>query len=206
MAKQAARLRLSPDLCNRCGRCIDACDANAIKVGPSYIYVDWRKCEGCYACADACDRGAIERRDAPRQAAPAKRRRKDSSVLSKKASTAKKKSAPSAAAGESEEWSLIEAVAILAGVFAAFVLICLGSPAILRCPSDKEKDFFASEGSSYDYNTWLGGREMADSFLTQHLGASRTPVMYDYEPFHGTPGESGAANYLFADGHVGDLN
>jgi prepilin-type processing-associated H-X9-DG protein len=30
--------------------------------------------------------------------------------------------------------------------------------------------------------------------------------MNDYEPFHGPPGTPGAANYLFADGHVGDLN
>lgn len=51
----------------------------------------------------------------------------------------------------------------------------------------------------------LGGRQVSESFLTRRWGVDRTPVMYDYEPFHGPAGTVGAANYLFADGHVGDM-
>jgi len=75
----------------------------------------------------------------------------------------------------------------------------------LKCPSDVETNFFEREGSSYEYRSMLGGRRVSDSFLSRHWGEARTPVMHDYEPFHGEPGEPGAANYLFADGHVGDL-
>ncbi len=133
MAKQAAKLRLSPDRCDRCGRCLDACDAGAIKVGASYIYVDWRKCTGCYSCAEACDRGAIERRDGPSRAAPAKRARGATSGSAKKPKKAAKSSASSRgarAAGESTEWSITEAVAILAVVFAAFI----GKDVVLNLP------------------------------------------------------------------------
>ena len=75
----------------------------------------------------------------------------------------------------------------------------------LKCPSDIEENFFASEGSSYEYRSMLGGRRVTDSFLTRRWGEAKTPVMHDYKPFHGEPGEPGAMNYLFADGHVGDL-
>jgi len=75
----------------------------------------------------------------------------------------------------------------------------------LRCPADTVDDYFASEGSSYQYNTSLGGREVDKGFLARRLGAENTPVMYDYKPFHGKAGTSGACNYLFADFHVGDL-
>ncbi len=75
---------------------------------------------------------------------------------------------------------------------------------VLRCPSDLTKNFFASEGSSYAYRTMLGGQRVGSSFLTRR-GEERTFVMHDYEPFHGAAGSPGAANYLFADCHVGDI-
>jgi len=77
--------------------------------------------------------------------------------------------------------------------------------AILKCPDDTARNYFASEGSSYEYASSLGGRRVSDSFLTRRFGEANTPVMYDYEPFHGRPGDKGAMNFLFADGHVGDL-
>ena len=76
---------------------------------------------------------------------------------------------------------------------------------VLRCPADPDRKYFRSEGSSYEYFSMLGGRKVSESFLTRRWGEHRTPVMHDYEPFHGTPGQRGAANYLFADGHVGDM-
>jgi membrane protease YdiL (CAAX protease family)/NAD-dependent dihydropyrimidine dehydrogenase PreA subunit len=136
MANEQARLRLSPDLCDRCGKCVEVCETDAIKVGLSYIYVDWRKCQGHYSCVEACDRGAIERRDSPR-AAPAKRSRSDRETTGGAAGRSR---ASGAASGAAEtEWSLVEAVAVLAVVFAAFVGkdIALNSPWVTTmAPSD----------------------------------------------------------------------
>jgi len=73
-----------------------------------------------------------------------------------------------------------------------------------RCPAD-DQGYFEREGSSYEYNRRLGGKRVSESFLSRRWGEAKTFVLYDYKPFHGKPGEPGAANYLFADGHVGDL-
>ncbi len=81
----------------------------------------------------------------------------------------------------------------------------LNSTEIFHCPSDTVKNFFISEGSSYQYNTMMGGRKLNEDFLLKNVGAARTPVMYDYEAFHGKAGTAGAKNYAFADGHVGDM-
>ena len=75
----------------------------------------------------------------------------------------------------------------------------------LSCPADPDQVWFQREGSSYEYNSGLGGRKVEDNFLTHHFGISKTFVMFDYESFHGISGTKGARNYLFADGHVGDL-
>lgn len=75
----------------------------------------------------------------------------------------------------------------------------------LSCPADPDQVWFQREGSSYEYNSGLGGRKVEDNFLTHHFGISKTFVMFDYESFHGVSGTKGARNYLFADGHVGDL-
>jgi len=81
----------------------------------------------------------------------------------------------------------------------------LEQPDCLRCPSDTETNYWRSEGASYEYRTTYGGKQVSKLFLTQRIGEQNTPVMYDYEPFHGPPGEAGSAQYLFADGHVGNL-
>ena len=74
-----------------------------------------------------------------------------------------------------------------------------------QCPADTRRAYFKTEGSSYAYMTLLGGRRVEDSFMSKRFGESYTTVMHDYEAFHGEPGTSGAMNYLFADGHAGDL-
>lgn len=79
------------------------------------------------------------------------------------------------------------------------------SQEIFRCPADRERTYFETEGSSYEYMTLHGGRRVEESFLTKRFGEPFTPVMHDYEAFHGEAGTPGAMNYLFADGHVGDL-
>ena len=80
----------------------------------------------------------------------------------------------------------------------------LASPQSLKCPADT-KDYYISEGSSYEYQSTLGGQKVSDSFLSKRWGEQRTPVMNDYKPFHGKAGTEGAMNFLFADGHVDDL-
>ena len=82
----------------------------------------------------------------------------------------------------------------------------LGDPDVLRCPADTGGRYFFSEGSSYEYNAMMSGRTVRSLPAVQRVGESRVPVMYDYEPFHGRAGRPGAANYLFADGHVGDFD
>lgn len=54
---------------------------------------------------------------------------------------------------------------------------------------------FAREGSSYEFN----------SFMRRVSDRSKAMLMHDYRPYHGKAGTPGACNYLFADGHVGDL-
>jgi prepilin-type processing-associated H-X9-DG protein len=75
---------------------------------------------------------------------------------------------------------------------------------VFKCPSD-DKGYFQNEGSSYEYNSMLSGRKLEKVFLAKRIGPANTPVMYDYETFHGKAGTPGAMNYLFLDGHVGDL-
>lgn len=65
--------------------------------------------------------------------------------------------------------------------------------------------YYEKEGSSYEYNSMLGGRDIKNSRFVKWLGASKVPVMFDYIPFHGKPGALGAANFLFADWHSGDM-
>lgn len=64
MTVERPKLVLHPVDCDGCGRCVDACRRNAIRLGPNYIYVDWSRCDGCGKCAELCDRDAIEVRDA----------------------------------------------------------------------------------------------------------------------------------------------
>lgn len=81
----------------------------------------------------------------------------------------------------------------------------LDTPKALCCPADTDQQYFLSEGSSYEYNSSLGGYKVNDNFLANLFGISKTFLMFDYESFHGKSGCRGSRNYLFADGHVGDL-
>lgn len=93
----------------------------------------------------------------------------------------------------------------------------LDSPEALHCESDPGgyersdvenagKSYFETERSSYAFNTFLGGRRPEDTRLAEHWGEIYVFTMYDYRPFHGSPGRTGSTNYLFTDGHVEDLS
>jgi len=89
-----------------------------------------------------------------------------------------------------------------------------------QCPADRgdspyypEKEiYFNTQGSSYAFNTQLANmlagedkKKYTDSHMVQERGLSKVHIMYDYRCFHGKPTTSGSSNYLFLDGHVGDL-
>ena len=94
-----------------------------------------------------------------------------------------------------------------------FLLPYLSEPKTFECPSDKGQQsttgqkYFITEDSSYGYNTQLGGNPVSKSYPVEMRGEKERniEVMYDYAPFHGKAGKPGAKNYLYADGHVGDL-
>ncbi len=105
-----------------------------------------------------------------------------------------------------------------------FLNMYLKDPRIFKCPADQGikypdqgKSYFEMEGSSYGYNTDLGGKPVSASRFAQGgENEINIHVMYDYRPFHGNADKPvlgnadrpvykpGACNYLYADGHVGD--
>jgi len=86
-----------------------------------------------------------------------------------------------------------------------FLMPYLSQPEIFKCPADSAKNYYGCEGTSYEYNARIGGRHVETNFLAQSYGQANVHVMYDYDCFHGRAGKPGAKNYLYADGHIGDL-
>jgi len=76
---------------------------------------------------------------------------------------------------------------------------------VMRCPGDTDEDYFETEGTSYEYPHYLRGRRVDRTFLGKQWGEANTPVLFDFGPFHNRAGQPGAINFLFGDGHVGDL-
>ncbi len=81
----------------------------------------------------------------------------------------------------------------------------LGSPRILRCPSD-DKSLFEKTGSSYSWNFLLNGQP-ADQLkaFSISLESHEAPLVFDKEPFHRNGGEQLGYNFLYADGHIQKL-
>lgn len=77
-------------------------------------------------------------------------------------------------------------------------LLCVADDAGRRTDLPGRR-YFDTEGSSYSFNDHLYGIEAKDDFLATIWGEVNVFVIFDYEPFHRR------SNYLFADGHVGDL-
>lgn len=100
-------LSLDASRCDRCGHCTAVCKVGALRIGTNYIYVDWDSCDGCLECANTCGTGAIRKRSERGPSGPEGR---PCSVR------------PAAFAAESApEWTLLEAWALLAVLFAAFL-------------------------------------------------------------------------------------
>ena len=81
----------------------------------------------------------------------------------------------------------------------------LGSPQILRCPSD-DRRIFEQTGSSYFWNTLFNGQP-ADQLraFNYELDAHNAPLVFDKEAFHRARGEKFGLNFLYADGHIQKL-
>ncbi|MCZ7643774.1 MAG: prepilin-type N-terminal cleavage/methylation domain-containing protein [Planctomycetota bacterium] len=73
---------------------------------------------------------------------------------------------------------------------------------VFQCPEDR-RGLYEKEGASYEWNVILNG-ETPGTFVEQLVGASRTPMLYDYENFHPDPGAGGwgGKNVVFCDGSV----
>lgn len=147
-APTPARLKLDPDRCDRCGACLAVCERGALRVAKSYIFVDRRTCNGCYKCAGACPTGAIVQDQRAVTAGPKPQKRARTTTDNARGggpagrrglapaetsgSVAPKKPVPRPAArassdarsraGEVVRWSMLEAGAMLAVVFAGMVL------------------------------------------------------------------------------------
>jgi membrane protease YdiL (CAAX protease family)/NAD-dependent dihydropyrimidine dehydrogenase PreA subunit len=133
----APRLTLNPRLCDRCGRCLEACERNAIKVGRTYIMVDWNRCDGCGDCATVCDCGAIARRDTPGRPAPKPRSAAGPKPVSAAATPRARSATPKAGSRGGFQWTLLEAAAMLSVTFSAFMVkeALSASQAISTLPS-----------------------------------------------------------------------
>lgn len=145
MTRDAACLTLHAERCDRCGRCVSACAPGALKVGASYIYVDWHACDGCNACAEACDRAAIvprsESSQAPSHAPQPIRSRADAKAARKSAKAAEKHDRRDKRTAEKHDkvfsivsaraeairadgmvsWTALDALAVLAVLLLSFV-------------------------------------------------------------------------------------
>ncbi len=69
--------------------------------------------------------------------------------------------------------------------------------------------YFENEGLSYEYPSFrLEGRTRQAVLETRRgetRGSGEVWVVYDFESFHGSPGQDGARNFLYLDGHVDAL-
>ena len=69
--------------------------------------------------------------------------------------------------------------------------------------------YYDNEGLSYEYPSFrLEGRTRQDVLETrrgEQRGSGEVWIVYDFESFHGAPGEDGSRNFLYLDGHVDAL-
>jgi prepilin-type N-terminal cleavage/methylation domain-containing protein/prepilin-type processing-associated H-X9-DG protein len=81
----------------------------------------------------------------------------------------------------------------------------LGSPQVLRCPSD-DKRLFEQTASSFSWNVLVNGQS-ADHLNVMNItsDAHQIPLVFDKEGFHRARGRGKEYNFLYADGHIKNL-
>jgi prepilin-type N-terminal cleavage/methylation domain-containing protein/prepilin-type processing-associated H-X9-DG protein len=68
-------------------------------------------------------------------------------------------------------------------------------------PSDPQ--YFPVEGTSYEYNrSRLANLSLQQVCAITGDGSGNIRVLYDFDPFHNSPGSPASRNILYADGHV----
>ncbi len=76
-------------------------------------------------------------------------------------------------------------------------------------PFSNGDSYYANEGLSYEYPSFrLEGKTRQQVLQTRHgdtRGTSEVWIVFDYESFHGSPGDDGSRNFLYLDGHVDAL-
>ena len=69
--------------------------------------------------------------------------------------------------------------------------------------------YYQNEGLSYEYPSYRLENQTRQQVLESRRGDNRSSsrfwVVYDFESFHGKPGEEHARNFLYLDGHVAGL-
>jgi type II secretory pathway pseudopilin PulG len=96
---------------------------------------------------------------------------------------------------------------------------------VFRCPSDdmsfrdtalqsislppQAKSYYEAEGTSYEYNDRDLARKNRQQVLIRmrdgvevHRSSATVWIGYDFESFHGTPGQNGSRCYVYLDGHA----
>lgn len=57
---KTVRYEVMPDICCRCGACVDRCRENALSIHPGApAVIDYERCTACGNCAPACKLRAI---------------------------------------------------------------------------------------------------------------------------------------------------
>lgn len=74
------------------------------------------------------------------------------------------------------------------------------SRTVFHCPSDSK--YFTQDGSSYDWNVMVNGKEIDEKELTMKDIKLIMPVMFDMDNFHGPAGKITSKNYLYMPANV----
>jgi prepilin-type N-terminal cleavage/methylation domain-containing protein/prepilin-type processing-associated H-X9-DG protein len=114
----------------------------------------------------------------------------------------------------------------LPSLFDVLAPYCESNRELFRCPSDHYAPpppdpnggttesvvydtYFDKEGLSYEYpSIFLADRtrpEVLEGGRIGPRGSGEIWIVYDFDTFHGSPGENGARNYVYLDGHVDAL-
>lgn len=112
MKQGSLRLRLRPELCSRCSRCVRACAAGHIRIGSGIVQLDATECVSCDACVRVCPTGALTGQSY-RSSTPKRRQR----VTSASAAALPVDRAVRGA------WSLLDAAVALLVLFVALVAV-----------------------------------------------------------------------------------
>ncbi len=170
-------LTLDASLCDHCGKCVPACGPGALRVGPSYLFVNWETCDGCLACAKVCGTGAIIARAAEGAPAPP-------AATPRPAPAARTRTRPAgaASAAPAPEWTLLEAWLLLAVLLVAFLGkdALMTSAAVQGLSSDAQVfarvavlfGFYAVQAAVLCALAWRRGLGVAEAFRLRTSGVS----------------------------------